>query len=102
MLEFSRSYLKKYYDNFQFFDLECDDRRIREVYMRTRRCLRCPGLSQCRMHPEFWLEGEGERLTEDMKLREIEKAQGIVYDEEEEEEYEEEEEIVEDSQNDKE
>ncbi len=98
MLEFSRSYLKKYYDKFQFFDLECDDRRIREVYMRTRRCLRCPGLVQCRMHPEFWLEGEGERIAEDMKLREIEKEEGI----EDEEEYEEEEEVTEESLNDKE
>lgn len=101
MLEFCRSYLKKYYDNFQFFDLECDDRRIREVYMRTRRCLRCPGLAQCRMHPEFWLEGEGERLAEDMKLRDIEKAEGIVY-EDEEEEFEEEEELEEESSEEKE
>jgi len=101
MLEFCRSYLKKYYDNFQFFDLECDDRRIREVYMRTRRCLRSPGLAQCRMHPEFWLEGEGERLAEDMKLRDIEKAEGIVY-EDEEEEFEEEEELEEESSEEKE
>jgi hypothetical protein len=69
MLEFSESYLRKNYDKFEFFDIECADKRVREIYMRTRRCLRCPGMEKCKMHPEFWLEGESLRLTEDLKIR---------------------------------
>ncbi|MDQ7822934.1 MAG: hypothetical protein RDV48_09090 [Candidatus Eremiobacteraeota bacterium] len=72
MVEYSRAYLRKYYDNFKFFDHECADKRIREINLRIRRCLKCPGKEQCRWHPEFWLEGEPERLAEDARLRTLE------------------------------
>ena len=70
MFQFCRAYLRKYFDDFRFFDLECNDKRVREVNMRTRRCLKCPGKDNCRWHPEFWLEGESERIAEDLRLRE--------------------------------
>jgi hypothetical protein len=69
MLEFSESYLRKNFDHFVFFDIECADKRVREIYMRTRRCLRCPGMERCKMHPDFWLEGESSRLSEDLRIR---------------------------------
>lgn len=70
MFEYCRAYLRKHFDTFEFFDRECRDKRVREVNMRTRRCLKCPGREKCRWHPEFWLEGEAERLAEDLRLRE--------------------------------
>ena len=36
--------------------------------MRNRLCHECPGLERCRMHPEFWLEGEPERQAENKRL----------------------------------
>jgi len=71
MLEYSESYLEKYYDNFKFFDLECKDKRVMETNMRIKRCLKCPGKEQCKMHPEFWLDGEAVRRAEDKKLRKV-------------------------------
>jgi hypothetical protein len=68
MLEFTNTYLTRNYDNFEFFDHECGDKRIREIYMRTKRCKKCPGFDQCRMHPTFWLDGESERLAEDRRI----------------------------------
>ncbi len=72
MLEYCESYLEKYHDDFNFFDMECSDKRIRETNMRIKRCLKCPGREQCKMHPEFWLEGESARRAEDIKLRKLE------------------------------
>lgn len=73
MFEYCDAYLETYFQNFQFFDRECADKRVREINMRTRRCLMCPGREKCRWHPEFWLEGEAERLAEDIRLRELTK-----------------------------
>lgn len=73
MQEYSKTYLHKHFENFEFFDVECKDKRVREINMRIRRCLRCPGMEHCKWHPEFWLEGEAERLAEDLKLREFDK-----------------------------
>lgn len=70
MFEYCQAYLRKHFDNFEFFDRECNDKRVREVNMRTRRCLSCPGKEKCRWHPEFWLEGETERIAEDLRMRE--------------------------------
>ena len=55
---FDESQLEQCFDNHEFFDPECRDRRVREVNMRIKRCLGCPGLDLCRRHPEFWLQGE--------------------------------------------
>lgn len=60
---YDESNLEKIFDDHKFFDPECFDRRVREVNMRTKRCLGCPGLSSCRKYPEFWLHG-GEKLEE--------------------------------------
>jgi len=68
-LKYSDDYLKRYYDEFKFFDPECRDKRVREIMMRTKRCLVCPGLADCKMHPEFWMAGEPERIKMDEKLR---------------------------------
>ncbi len=72
-MEYCESYLKKYYDDFKCFDMECEDKRIRETNMRIKRCLRCPGRPNCRMNPTFWLEGEEERKQENEKLLNAEK-----------------------------
>jgi hypothetical protein len=85
MLEFTNTYLKRNYDNFEFFDHECGDKRIREIYMRTRRCLKCPGFEQCRMHPSFWLAGESDRLVEDRRILDAGEEEPIVRELEEEE-----------------
>lgn len=72
MVDYCNSYLEKYYDNFIFFDSECSDKRIRETNIRIKKCLRCPGRQQCGMHPDFWLEGEFERMKENTRLKESE------------------------------
>lgn len=63
MPQYKDAYLAEHYDRFVFFDPKCRDRRVREVNQRTKRCLTCPGLKRCRLHPEFWLQGEEERLS---------------------------------------
>jgi hypothetical protein len=68
MPEYKEAYLKKHFDNFFFFDPECRDRRVREINMRTKRCLVCPGLGDCRTHPDFWLQGLSDRLAANEKL----------------------------------
>jgi len=92
MLEFTNTYLTRNYDNFEFFDHECADKRIREIYMRTRRCLKCPGREQCRMHPSFWLDGESDRFAEDRRILDAGEEVPIVQEVEEVEEEEVEEE----------
>lgn len=54
---YKEAYLENHFDGFDFFDPECRDRRIREINMRTKRCLGCPGIENCRTHPEYWLQG---------------------------------------------
>ena len=60
---YDESQLEINFDAHDFFDPECRDRRVREVNMRTKRCLGCPGLKDCRSHPEFWLQG-GQELEQ--------------------------------------
>lgn len=57
MPNYSEHYLEKHYDDHVFFDPQCNDRRIREVNMRTKRCLACPGIKACQNYPEYWLQG---------------------------------------------
>lgn len=73
-MNFCESYLRKYYDNFKFFDIDCNDKRVREVNMRIKRCHRCKGFSECKMHPDFWLDGDRERFEENERLEAIEAA----------------------------
>ena len=54
---YDETQLQDSFDGHQFFDPQCFDRRVREVNMRTKRCLGCPGISACRRYPEFWLHG---------------------------------------------
>ncbi|MCD6309834.1 MAG: hypothetical protein J7M18_03910 [Candidatus Eremiobacteraeota bacterium] len=68
MVEYCEQYLKIYYENFKFFNPECQDRRVRETMMRTKYCMNCPGLDRCKMYPEFWLVGEIERMKMNEKL----------------------------------
>ena len=68
MIKFCKKYIKTYYEHFKFFRPECMDKRIREVIMRRKLCFECPGLERCRMHPEFWLDGEEDRKAENKKL----------------------------------
>ena len=58
---YKEQYLEVYFDAHDFFDPECRDRRNREVNMRGKRCLGCPGLETCRTYPEFWLQGQEQR-----------------------------------------
>lgn len=62
MVEYCESFLKKNFDSFKFFLPECHDKRIREINMRSKRCLKCPGLENCKAYPNFWAAGEGERM----------------------------------------
>jgi len=71
MAEYCESYLKKCFDEFRFFLPECHDKRTREINMRTKRCLKCSGLEECKMLPNFWAAGESERL----KMNDILRAQ---------------------------
>lgn len=68
MIKYCKKYIKTYYEHFKFFRPECMDYRIREVMQKRRLCKTCPGLKRCRMHPEFWLEGEEDRIKENAKL----------------------------------
>ncbi len=61
MPQYKEEYLTQVFDNFEFFDPQCRDRRTREINMRTKRCLPCPGFERCQTHPEFWLKGEEAR-----------------------------------------
>ena len=74
-MKYCESYLKKYFDNFKFFDIDCTDKRIREVAMRIKRCLKCKGFEKCKMHPDFWFEGERIRFAENERLLALEKEQ---------------------------
>ena len=76
MIKFCKKYIKQYYEHFKFFKPECMDRRIREVMMRGKKCFNCPGIERCRMHPEFWLEGEEDRDAENKRLMELYPDQG--------------------------
>lgn len=57
------AYLTIFLEEFKFLDPECHDDRVREVNMRSKKCNRCLGLAECKMHPHFWLAGEAERLA---------------------------------------
>lgn len=61
MPNYTETYLENNFDDHKFFDPECHDRRVREVNMRTKRCLNCPGLVECKMYPEYWLQGQEAR-----------------------------------------
>ncbi|MEW6284117.1 MAG: hypothetical protein AB1758_36220 [Candidatus Eremiobacterota bacterium] len=65
---YKEAYLEKNFDDFNFFDPQCRDRRIREIHQRTKRCLSCPGLSTCSLHPEYWLQGQVDRAQVNEKL----------------------------------
>lgn len=65
MAQFKEAYLTVYVDDFKFLDPECHDGRVREINMRTKRCNRCLGFNECKMHPHFWLFGEPVRVEED-------------------------------------
>lgn len=69
MPNYSEPYLEKHFDEHRFFDPECHDRRVREVNMRTKRCLACPGISACRKYPEYWLQGLEEREALNQTLK---------------------------------
>lgn len=58
---YKEQYLEGSFDNFEWFDPQCRDRRIREINMRTKRCLPCPGFEACQKYPEYWLKGHTER-----------------------------------------
>jgi len=68
-LRYCEDYLKRYYDEYKFFDPVCKDKRLREIMMRSKRCHVCPGFNDCKMHPDFWLSGESERVKMEEKLR---------------------------------
>ncbi|MHB2020913.1 MAG: hypothetical protein ACYCW6_28585 [Candidatus Xenobia bacterium] len=68
MAQFSEQYLHENFDNFEFFNPGCRDKRIREINMRTKYCLQCKGFEACKMHPHYWLEGEAQRQVENDRL----------------------------------
>lgn len=72
MAQYKESYLQIYLDDFRFLDPECHDTRVREINMRTKRCNRCLGFNECKMHPHFWLFGEPTRMEENEFLSEDE------------------------------
>jgi len=68
LVKYCKKYIDTYYVHFKFYKPECMDKRIREVMMRKNICVSCPGMERCRMHPEFWLDGEEKRIKENEKL----------------------------------
>ncbi|MBM3465389.1 MAG: hypothetical protein FJX76_25130, partial [Armatimonadetes bacterium] len=64
MATYKEAYLREFLDDFKFLDPECHDVRTREINMRTKRCNRCQGFSECKTHPHFWLEGISVRMAE--------------------------------------
>ena len=68
MIKYCKKYIDTYYLHFKFFRPECMDKRIREVMMRQNKCSDCPGMERCRMHPEFWLDGQEDRMKENERL----------------------------------
>ena len=72
MPTYKEAYLETYFDDFVFFDPQCNDRRIREIHMRTKRCLNCPGFTACSLYHEYWLHGQVERTLANEKMPEDE------------------------------
>lgn len=67
-MHFSEAFLEENFDNFEFFDPECRDRRVREVWMRTKRCLEDPGFAEFAMHPNNWMTGSEKRRRRNNEL----------------------------------
>jgi len=67
-LKYKEEYLEKHFDGFEFFDPECKDRRVREVWLRTKRCLDDPGFKDYQMHPSNWMTGMEKRRAENNQL----------------------------------
>ncbi len=67
-MQYKEEYLQKHFDGFEFFDPECRDRRIREVWLRTKRCLEDPGYGEFTMYPNNWMNGAEERRRENKIL----------------------------------
>ncbi len=63
MAVYNEEYLHKHFDQHDFFLPECKDIRTREINMRTKRCLVCPGLKDCKHYPQFWLKSEMAKPT---------------------------------------
>lgn len=68
MTIYKEEYLQAHFDGFDFFEPECRDKRVREINMRNKRCLACPGFEDCQTHPEYWLKGEEARQEENDRL----------------------------------
>lgn len=68
-MQYSEAYLKEHFDGFEFFDPECRDKRVREVWLRTKRCLEDPGFEEFTLHPNNWMTGfeQRRRLNNEMK-----------------------------------
>ena len=67
---YKESFLETYFDKHLWFDPQCQDRRVREVNIRTKRCLGCPGLTRCKTYPEYWLVGLEQREALNRELPE--------------------------------
>ncbi|MGE0491894.1 MAG: hypothetical protein AB7S38_21965 [Vulcanimicrobiota bacterium] len=67
-MQYKEAYLEKYFDNFEFFDPECRDKRVREVWLRTKRCLEDPGFEDFAMYPNNWMTGAEKRREANRKL----------------------------------
>jgi len=67
-VQYKEEYLEKHFDQFEFFDPETRDRRVREVWLRTKRCLDDPGFEEFSKHPTNWMTGSTERRRENNKL----------------------------------
>ena len=67
-MQYKEEYLEKHFDGFEFFDTECRDRRVREVWLRTKRCLEDPGYGEFQMHPTNWMTGIEARRAENNKM----------------------------------
>ena len=61
------------FDRFVFFDPRCTDKRYREIMMRTKYCLTCAGMKDCKTHPEFWL---GKESAEEKTAKRAAKGKG--------------------------
>lgn len=71
MSQYKEAYLRQNLDDFKFLDPECHDTRVREINMRTKKCNRCLGFEECKMHPHFWLFGETVRFATNEMTEEV-------------------------------
>ncbi len=70
MVKYHEDYLEKYFDEYDFFNPEHRDRRVREVWLRTKKCLEeQKAFESFQLHPNNWVTGFQERLQKNSEMK---------------------------------